>query len=152
MAAYNTNVPYTGDGDTSSGSASATFGTDFLKVAHATYDFNVDGGAISTITPATNATIPQGAIILGGVAKVVTAFVGTSGTVAIGLSAGGGTTTSLLGATAVASLTANSLFVLSGGVAPINLTANAKITVTIATTAMTAGRMEIFPEYVVSPA
>src|SRR6266498_3452169 len=48
-----------------------------VRLAHATYDFAVDGGAIGLITPATNNTIPSGAIILGGIIDITTAF--TSG-------------------------------------------------------------------------
>lgn len=145
-----TNMPYTGDGHTSSGSSWATFGTDCLQVAHATWDFNIDGGAISTITPKTTVSIPKGAILVGAWAIATTALVGASGTMAIGTSAGS-SSTSLIGATNVTSWSLGAI--LSSGVAtvPIQMSAAGSITFTIATTALTAGHIEVWVEYIQSP-
>jgi hypothetical protein len=119
-----------------------------LLVATATYDFSVDGGAISTITLKTNTTLPAGAIISGATVHAATAPVGTGATVAIGTLAGS-STTSILTATAITSLTLNA--VITGtvtGAAPIRLTAAGAITVTIATAALTAGKLKIYVHYV----
>lgn len=123
-------------------------GTTPMLVATGTYDFAVDGGAISTITLKTNTLIPAGAIISGAHIHAATAPVGASATVAVGTSAGS-STTSILTATAITSLTLNA--VITGtvtGALPIRLTAAGYITVTIATTALTAGKLKIYIHYV----
>ncbi|NET97612.1 hypothetical protein, partial [Okeania sp. SIO1H2] len=65
------------------------------------YDFAIHGGAISTITLDT-ATIPDNAIITGAYVDVLTdPTSGGSATIALGLN----TTTDVLAATAIASVT-----------------------------------------------
>jgi len=46
-----------------------------IKVQKVTYDFAVDGGTAATITPA-QTPIPQGALVLGGVMRVIAAITG----------------------------------------------------------------------------
>src|SRR4051812_40771085 len=72
------------------GASATSFGTGLsLRMARAKYDFAVDGGgAPGLITPATNAVIPDNAIIVGGLCNSTTALVGSSTTIAIGTSAG----------------------------------------------------------------
>jgi hypothetical protein len=120
-----------------------------LQVAHALYDFSVDGGAISTIVPALTAQIPDNAIIVGGVVNPTTAPTGTAGaTVAVGVTAGG-TSTELLAATVIASLTLDALLaVVPTLAAPVKQTASGNIEVTIAVHALTGGVIEIFVFYV----
>lgn len=118
-----------------------------LGVAHAKWDFTVDGGAISTITPVLTAQIPKGAIIVGGAVFVPVACVGASGTMSVGTSAGS-STSSLLAATAVASLSLNAMINLVPVFATaVRMTAAGNVTVTIATTAFSAGAVEIFILY-----
>lgn len=124
-----------------------------LRVAHATYSFAVDGGLQGTIAPTNSDTIPDNAILVGATHNSTTAV--TSGglaTVAVGTSAGS-STTSLLAATAKASL---SLDAVLNGVptfaAPVKLTAAGTITYTIATADLTAGVIESFVYYVVAAA
>lgn len=129
--------------------SSTAIGSSALLVAHATYSFAVDGGAVSTITPASTAALPNKAIIIGGTINFTTAVTsGGSATIAIGTSAGS-STTSILGATAKASATGllNSAATLAS---PVELTAAGSITVTVATAALTAGVAEIYVYYIVS--
>lgn len=131
-----------------------------LLVCHARYSFAVDGGAVSTITPATGCTIPINAIIYRALINNVVAPIGSTGNVSVGLSAGAGGTAALLAATARGSLTIGTIF--EGAVVPaaasasnttaIKMTAAGNVTVTIATNALTAGIMDIFVWYYVEQA
>jgi hypothetical protein len=121
-------------------------------VAYAAYSFAADGGAISTITPSINSTIPANAIIVGVILNPTTALTsGGSATIAVGTSAGS-STTALKGATAVASYTLDA--VMAGvpvftAASAVKLSAAGSITITVATAALTAGVMEVFVFYVV---
>jgi hypothetical protein len=122
-----------------------------LATAFARWSFAVDGGAISTITPAINTTIPKGAIIIGGTIYMAAAGVGASGTMSVGTVAGS-SATALLGATAVASLGLNVIVNAVPVLAtPVRLTAAGAITVSIATTPFSAGIADIFMYYVLPP-
>ncbi len=123
-----------------------------MRVGYALYSFAVDGGAVATITPVTNSTIPANAIIVGVIANPITALTsGGSATIAIGTSAGS-STTALKAATAVASYTIDAVMagapVFTAGSA-VKLSAAGFITITVATAALTAGVMEVFVFYVV---
>ena len=133
--------------------ASSAIGSLLPLVAHAKYDFAVDGGAVSTITPASTATLPDNAIMIGGVVNSTTAVTsGGSATVAIGTSAGS-STTAILGATAKASLGADVLVnAVPVFATPVKLTAAGSITFTIGTAALTAGVIEVFVLYVLPQA
>lgn len=62
------------------------FGTSSVLVGKMTYDFDVDGGAVSTITPAVTFTMPSGAICLQAITNVITApTTGSTTTVAVQL-------------------------------------------------------------------
>ncbi len=133
--------------------SSKNFGLGLLRTARAKYSFAVDGGLVSTITPVTNATIPDNAVIVGATINSTTAATsGGAATIAVGTSAGS-STTSLLGATGVASFTLDAL--LNGAAtfaAPVKLTAAGSITVTVATAALTAGVIEVSVIYYVADA
>jgi hypothetical protein len=131
--------------------------TTFTKVPHydgvyayrALYDFAVDGGAISTITPSISDTIPANAIVYGGLLNSVTAPVGASATIAVGTSAGS-SSSSILAATAITAMTVDAVIELLGVNSQaathkpsFKMTAAGQITLTIATTALTAGRIEV---------
>ncbi len=137
----------------------STPATDLVRVAIATYDFAVDGGAVSTITPAKTVNLPSGAIILGAAVRVITKpdSATHTGTVAIGTSAGS-SSTSVKAALVVSDATWNAN-AISTPVAPVftvasfvRLTAAGNITVTVATEALTAGKFDIFIFYVVGSA
>lgn len=114
-----------------------------VRYAKSLYDFAVDGGAVSAILPASGATLPNKAIIHGGVLDIVTTFTsGGAATLALGTSAGSAAN-SILAATAVASLTAGITTVLIPkftAASILKLTAAGVIQWTIAAFAMTAGK------------
>jgi len=107
-----------------------------------TYDFSKHGGAISAISVGPKIIPPQ-TIITHCVIRVVTACLGTNGTLALMLVGAN----DLLTATNVSSLTLDALIV---GV-PVPQTANTwilttaatQLTATIATTAFTAGKVDV---------
>ncbi len=124
-----------------------------LRVAHAKYDFAVDGGAVSTIAPVNSDTIPDNAIIIAATVNSTTAVTSSAAaTVAVGTSAGS-STTAILGATAKASLSIDA--VLNGVpvfATPVKMTAAGTITFTIGTTDLTAGVIEVWCYYIVAAA
>lgn len=127
-------------------------GGEFIT-AKAIYDFAVDGGAATTITPKNNSIIPNNAVIVGGSVNVTTAVLSTgSATVGVGTSAGS-STTAILGATAKASLSIDArLNAVPVFATPVKLTAAGLITVTVGTEVLTAGVMEITLLYYVANA
>ena len=132
--------------------ASSGTGLGLPRVARAKYDFAVDGGLVSTITPVTNATIPDNAVIVGGTINSTTAAAGATATIAVGTSAGS-STTSLLAATAVGSFTTDAVLNSAATfAAPVKMTASGSVTVTIATADLTAGVIEITVLYYVAAA
>lgn len=124
-----------------------------LRMARAIYDFSVDGGAISTITPKKTATLPKNAVIVGGNVNVTTAVTSAgSATLSVGTSAGS-SATALLAATAKASLSANALLnAVPVFATPVKLSAQGDITVSVATAALTAGVVEVTLFYFVTNA
>lgn len=124
-----------------------------FQTAKAIYNFAVDGGAISTITPKVTASLPKNAVIVGGSINSTTAFTSAgSATLAVGTSAGS-STTAILGATAKASLSVNALInAVPVWATPVKLSAAGNITVTIATATATAGIVEITLLYYVANA
>jgi len=125
------------------------FGTGLLQFAHAQYNFGVDGGA--SCTPASNATIPQNAVMVGATINSTTAMTAAgAATMSIGTTAGS-SATSILAATGKASYSTNAL--INGAVtfaAPVKMSAAGNINVTIATGPLTAGVVEIYVYYYVS--
>lgn len=130
-------------------------GLGFLRVAKATYDFAVNGGAVGAID--LGVTLPNKAIVVGGFVDVVTTCTtagADAGTMAL----------SILNANDIVSAVA-----VSDGANPwdegkhaivpkantpestgIKLTAAKPITATIATQAFTAGKFNVWLYYVVS--
>lgn len=138
---------------------STTIGLGVPRVCHAKYDFAVDGGAVTTITLASNGTIPINAIIKQVIISVSTSFVGSTGNVSFGLSAGGAGAAALLANTARGTLSAGVIVQgipvqSAAGVNSsfIKMSAAGAVTMTIATNALTAGVADIFVEYVVPTA
>jgi 3-oxoacyl-ACP reductase-like protein len=137
---------------TSGGTAGPQAGLEVLGVAHAVYNFAVDGGAISTIVPALNAVIPINALIVGASVNSPTAVTGTAGAlVAIGTSAGS-SAASILAATAITAFTLDAVAfsTVPTFAAPVKMTAAGSIAVTPSVHALTAGVIEIFVYYVVA--
>lgn len=131
------------------------FGLGAMRTARAKYDFAVDGGAQGAITPATNCTIPDNAIILFGLANSTTAVTGGGGaTISLGTTAGS-SATSLKNAEAIASFGADSLVALVPGMSAasaVKMTAAGQIKVTVGTANLTAGVIEITLLYIVAAA
>lgn len=114
-----------------------------MLVARARWDFAIDGGATSTITPKYTVTLPDNAVIVGGTVNSTTAVTGAGVSVSVGTSAGS-STTALLGATAVASLTLDArLNAVPTFATPVKLTASGDVTFTISGGTATAGVMEV---------
>jgi len=134
-------------------SVSPSAGVKGLYMAKAILNFAVDGGAVATITPSRTVALPANAVIVGGSINSTTAVTsGGATTIAIGTSAGS-STTSILGATAKASFSANALLnVVPVFATPIKLTAQGNVTFTVATTALTAGVVEVTLFYYVASA
>ena len=128
-----------------------TFGLNALNVGKAIYDFSTDGGAIATITPKKGFTLPKNAVIVAATINSTTAVLSAgASTMSIGTSAGS-SATSILVATAKASMSVNAL--INGAAtfaAPVKLTAQGDITVTIATATQTAGVVEVTVMYFVA--
>lgn len=119
-----------------------------LRAARMIYNFAADGGAVSTLTPKNSTLLPATAVIVGATINSTTAVTsGGAGTLAVGTSAGS-STTSILAATAKASLSANALL---NGVpvfaTPLKLSAAGQLNVTIGTAALTAGIVEVVVYY-----
>lgn len=123
------------------------------KTLVATYDFAVLGGAVSTVNLkgiyGSNVVIPKGAIVTSCIIDVITAL--TSGglaTVALGTGQAGN---DLKAALAFDSYTALVAGVPVGSAATsIKMTADRTMTATIATAALTAGKINVLVEYYVS--
>ena len=119
-----------------------------IKVAHAIYDYSVDGGA--SCTPANSDTIPDNAVVFGGVVNATTACLAAgSATVAIGTAAGS-TANSIL--TATAKPTLDQVIVPTCTATPFKMAGAGKIAITIATGPLTAGVIEIWVLYTTAAA
>ena len=116
-----------------------------VRVAHALYDFTVDGGA--SCTPANSDTIPKDAVVFGGVINSTVALAAEgAATLAIG-TASGSAGNSILTATGKAALGLDAVLVPSCAAAPFKVTAAGKLSVTVATGPVTAGQVEIWVLY-----
>ena len=105
------------------------------------YDFSIHGGAVGTITLPLE--IPDNAVITECMVDVITdPTSGGSATIALGLN----TTTDLLAATAIASVTG--IVVAKEQAAAFKLTAARQLQVTIATAALTAGKFAVALKWV----
>jgi hypothetical protein len=116
-----------------------------VKVAHALYDFTVDGGA--SCTPVNSDTIPANAVVFGGaVNSTVAVTAAGAATVAIGTAAGS-SGNSILTATGKASLSLDAVVAPTCTATPFKVSAAGKISVTIATGPLTAGQIEVWVLY-----
>lgn len=114
-----------------------------LKTVSVTYDFSVNGGAISAI-PLT-VTLPDNAIVVEVIRDELTACTssGSTGTIILGVPTDGA-----LEQTALTADGGSPALASSGGTAlPKKLTAARTLQVTIATAALTAGKIEYFVRY-----
>jgi len=116
-----------------------------LITAKAVYDFAVDGGATTAITPAINATIPANAVIVRCY-QVTTTAMTSGGSATIALSVGGVT---LKAATAFNDGAFDDEDVTEHAVLD-KTTSAGSIVCTVATAALTAGKFEVYVEYYIS--
>jgi len=124
-------------------SANVKSGISFLTMAKIIYDFAVDGGAASDITPKQNVELPANAVIVGGTI-VATGSVTSSGdaNVTIGTSAGS-SASAILDSTAKGSLGAGTVVnAVPVFATPVKLSAKGKVTVT-PDAILTGGILEI---------
>lgn len=135
-------------------SDTSQFGNSAEGICHFQWNFAVDGGAVGTIIPANNCSLPAGAIISScSIYASTAATTSASGTLSVGVSGTGGSTTKFLAATAAASVTG----VLQCVVVPqtasgwTHLTTAGQGEVAVATGALTAGVVDIWLRYEVSP-
>jgi predicted RecA/RadA family phage recombinase len=117
-----------------------------VKVAHALYDFTVDGG-VTPILPANSDTIPKDAVVLDGVVNSTVACAAAgAATVAIGTTAGSAAN-SILTATAKATLGTDAVVKATAATTPFKMTAAGQIQFTIGTGPLTAGQIEVWVLY-----
>jgi hypothetical protein len=122
-----------------------------LATPYALYSFAVDGGAVSTITPATNCTLPAKAVMVSSTVDVTTAITsGGAPNIAVGTTGTGGTTGDILAAALKASYSAGIKSGLITFAAPLKITTSGTITVTVTTAVLTAGVMDIWVQYYVA--
>lgn len=127
-------------------STGGVFGTSAVMVGKMTYDFAVDGGAVSTITPAITCIIPSGAIVLQAIIDVITAITtGGTTTVAVQLQSAN----DIVNATTVAGAPWSSTGLKAGipvhtAATAIKLTADRTAKVVIGTGDATAGKFTVY--------
>jgi predicted RecA/RadA family phage recombinase len=118
-----------------------------IRVAHALYDFTVDGGAQGAITPANSDTIPKDAVVHGGVVNSTVAVASAgAATLAIGTAAGSAAN-SILTATAKATLSQDAVLKPTCATTPFKMSAAGKVNVTVAAADLTAGQVEVWVFY-----
>jgi hypothetical protein len=116
-------------------------GTTRAKTLSASYDFAVDGGAVSTITLRGDNSIPAGSVVTGGFIDVETSCASATGTMALQIEGAG----DILAATAQAGLTAGRKSVVPAGTGAtsVKTTTARSVQVVIATAAFTAGKFTV---------
>lgn len=130
--------------------ASMQKGLGALQVAKATYDFAVDGGAVGTITPINSPVFPAGAIIMGGVIYPIT-LPTSGGAATIGIGFGSGAQAALIkaAATGIATYVAGVPLVMIPVWASgfFKVAVEGKMTFTVGTAALTAGKIAVHVAY-----
>jgi len=121
-----------------------------LKMARVIYDYAVDGGAATAITPLQNVLLPDNSVIIGGVINSTSAVTSSGGAnVSVGTSAGS-SATAILGSTAKASLSLDAILAATPTIAvPVKLTDKGRVTIT-PDAILTAGVIEIVLFYFVA--
>lgn len=121
-------------------------GTKLFKSWRGSYDFAVDGGAVSTIVlRSDDGPLPAGSIVIGGLVDVLTAVASATGTVA--LQAEGAA--DVLAATGAAGLTLGRKSVVPAftGATSLKTTVSRSPAMAIATAALTAGKFDLILFY-----
>ena len=110
------------------------------KIAIIEYDFAVDGGAIGTITPASNEHIPTGAVVLNMVGAVETTSVGAGATCSLKVGA------LVLSNAPAFNIVAPRNIVWTNGPGT-TVAAGGEVVLTIGTAPISAGKVKIIIEY-----
>jgi hypothetical protein len=110
-----------------------------------TYDFSVSGGAVGDITLASSA-IPAGAVITRVFHEELT-NVTSGGSATVTLKAGA---TALTDAVAIATFSGVKSEALASSATAIKVSAASDLKITIATAALTAGKVRFYVEYMIS--
>ena len=135
------------------GAGTTVAGLGTMNVARATYDFAVNGGAISAI--GLGVTIPNNAVVIGGFYDVITTCTSAAdtGTGALSVNSANDIVTAVAIGTGTP-FDAGLRAIIPKSNTPettgIKLTAAREITFTIAVQAFTAGKFEVFLHYVQS--
>lgn len=130
--------------------ASPIWATGGIQYARTVYDASTDSLLQGAVTPARKATLPNKAIVIGGVIDVITAPTsGGSATIAIGTSAGG-SATNIKAATAIATYSALIAVVpLFTAASMFKMTAAGDIIFTIATADLLTGKIAVHLAYLI---
>lgn len=117
------------------------------RIARATYDFSVDGGAVGDI--ALGVTIPDNAIITNVIIDIITGMTsaGGSGTIAL-KSEGAGDLLAAVDADTLSGLVAG--IPVGTAATSIKMTDDRELTATVAVEDLTAGKFVVFVEYMLS--
>jgi hypothetical protein len=114
------------------------------QVATLLYDFSVDGGAIGTLSFKTS--LPAKAVVTGVFADELTDIT-SGGSATVKVVAG---STDLTTATAIASFGGATALTLAASATAIKLASGGELKLTIATAALTAGKLLVAVEYFIS--
>lgn len=120
-----------------------------LKIARGTYDFAVDGGAVSTIALMGATNIPSGATILGGWLEVVTAL-GSGGSATAAIQVEGANdivTATAFGSSPWSTTGRKSVIPVFTGATTVRTTAARDISLVVATAALNAGKFHVLLVY-----
>lgn len=116
--------------------------------ARCKYDFTVDGGTQGAISLLPAAAVPDGSLVLGAYINVLLALTGATATAALHINAAD----DIEAATAISGAPWSSTgwkaaSDLPLGAAPVQLTADRNITLTVGTADLTAGEFEVIVAY-----
>lgn len=129
--------------------AGAQRGLGALQEVKVTYDFAVDGGAQTTITPKATVVVPAGAVIFGGFIQGITLPVGVGASIAIGLGSGA-QVAALKAATVIATYAAGAtvaLIPVFTAASVVKAAADTAVTFTISGAPLTAGKVQVVLYY-----
>ena len=110
------------------------------------YDFDIDGGAAVVITPANNFNLPIGAMIIGAWTDIKTTLA-SDGSATIAIAAAG---TVIKAATAFDNAAYVAIDAHLARTSAALTTAAGPVTFTVATAALTAGKVDIYVEYILA--
>ena len=110
------------------------------------YDFDIDGGAAVVITPANNFNLPIGAMIIGAWTDIKTTLA-SDGSATIAIAAAG---TVIKAATAFDNASYVGIDAHLARTSAALTTAAGPVTFTVATAALTAGKVDIYVEYILA--